>query len=68
MTDRIRIRMFGLIHIRMPVGCPEKCRGCIILSALVISPSMALVNRPLIVCTLTMLGALEVVRAAYCAL
>jgi len=36
----MRIRIFGLIRIRMSVGyVPKRC-GCVILSASVISPSM----------------------------
>jgi len=35
----IRIRIFGLIRIRMSVGFVPKCCGCTILSSSVISPS-----------------------------
>ena len=41
----IRIRIFGLIRIRMSVGSVPKCCRCIMLSASFISPSMAQIGR-----------------------
>ena len=45
MKDGIRIWIFALIWIRMSDGSIPKCCGCIILSALVISPSMVQIGR-----------------------
>jgi len=43
--SEILVGIFGLIQIRMSVGSVSKCRGCIILSASVILPSMVQIGR-----------------------